>query len=45
MGYVVAGMEVVDAIAAVEVKDNGKGEISAPVEKIVMEKVCFVKMK
>jgi peptidyl-prolyl cis-trans isomerase B (cyclophilin B) len=39
MGYVVAGMDVVDAIAAAEATD-GK-----PAEKIVMKKVCFVKMK
>ena len=39
MGYVVAGMDVVDAIAAVETTD-GK-----PNEKVVMEKVCFVKFK
>ena len=36
---------VMDAIANAEVKDNGKGEVSSPVEKIVMEKVVFVKLK
>lgn len=44
-GYVVAGMDVVDAIADASVKDNGAGEISAPAEKIVMEKIVFVKLK
>jgi peptidyl-prolyl cis-trans isomerase B (cyclophilin B) len=39
MGYVVAGMDVVDAIAAVKTTD-GK-----PAERIVMEKVVFAKMK
>ena len=44
-GYVVAGMEVVDAIANAEVQDNGKGENSSPVERIVMEKIVFVNPK
>lgn len=39
MGYVVAGLEVVDAIAAAEATD-GK-----PAERIVMETVRFVKLK
>ncbi len=42
-GYVVAGLEVVDSISAVEVKANAKGEKSVPVTPIVIEKVVFVK--
>ncbi len=38
-GYVVAGLEVVDSIAAVSV--NGE----TPVDKIVIEKICFVNKK
>ena len=41
-GYVVAGMEVILAISEVEVT-LGSGEISRPVEPIVIEKICFVK--
>lgn len=41
-GYVVAGLDVVDSISDVAVKDNGAGEKSKPVETIVIEKVCFV---
>jgi peptidyl-prolyl cis-trans isomerase B (cyclophilin B) len=44
-GYVVAGMDVVDAISAVEVQDNGNGEISSPVERVVIEKSVYVKEK
>ncbi len=42
-GYVVAGLETVDSISAVEVKDNGSGEKSSPVSPVIIEKVCFVK--
>ncbi len=38
-GYVVAGLDVVDSITAVE--KNG----STPVEKVVIERACFVEMK
>lgn len=41
-GYVVAGMEVILAISEVEVT-LGSGEISRPVQPIVIEKICFVK--
>ena len=41
-GYVVAGMEVVDAIAKAEVTTNSSGEKSMPVSKIVIESVRFV---
>lgn len=39
MGYVVAGLEVVDAIYAAEATDG------TPAEKIIMEKIVFVQMK
>ncbi len=42
-GYVVAGLEVVDAISDVKVTDNGSQETSKPVEKVIIEKICFVK--
>ena len=41
-GYVVAGLETVDSIASVEVQYNRGGELSDPVEDVIMEKVCFV---
>ncbi len=41
-GYVVAGLETVDSIANVEVQYNRVGELSDPVEDVIMEKVCFV---
>ncbi len=41
-GYVVAGLETVDSVASVEVQYNRGGELSDPVEDVVMEKVCFV---
>ena len=40
-GYVVAGLETVLMISDVEVTSNGR-EMSKPVEKVIMEKVCFV---
>jgi peptidyl-prolyl cis-trans isomerase B (cyclophilin B) len=40
-GYVVAGLETVLMISDVEVTANGR-EMSKPVEKVVIEKVCFV---
>ncbi len=42
-GEVVEGMDVVSAIAAVEVKDNGTGEISKPVNDVVIEDVEIIK--
>lgn len=41
-GYVVAGLETVDSIASVEVQYNRSGELSDPVEDVVIEKACFV---
>ena len=44
-GYVVAGMDVVDAIANVPVKNNASGkEKSTPVTPVVIESVRFVKV-
>ena len=47
-GYVVAGMDVVDAIANVEVTTNVNGEKSVPVDKtanslVAIKSICFVK--
>ena len=44
-GYVVAGLETVLMISDVEVVANSRGEKSQPVEKVVIEKVCFVTKK
>ncbi len=44
-GEVVDGMQVVDSVAAVEVTYNARGEKSVPVEKVIIEKVCFVEKK
>ncbi len=44
-GYLVAGLDVLDAISNVEVTYSSRGELSVPVEPVVMEKVCFVKKK
>ena len=41
-GYVVAGLETVMMVSDVEVTYSSSGEMSKPVEKVVMEKVCFV---
>lgn len=41
-GYVVAGLETVDSIASVEVQPNRVGELSDPVEDVIIEKACFV---
>lgn len=41
-GYVVAGLETVDSIASVEVQYNRNGELSDPVEDVIIEKACFV---
>ena len=38
-GQVYEGLDVVDAISAVEVKDNGSGEVSTPVEDIIIKSV------
>ncbi len=43
-GYVVAGLETVLMVSDVEVTSNGR-EMSKPVEKVVIEKVCFVTKK
>lgn len=40
-GYVVAGMETVDSISAVATSASN----NKPLEDVVMEKVCFVKLK
>ncbi len=40
-GYVVAGMETVDSISAVATSASN----NKPVENVVMEKVCFVRLK
>lgn len=42
-GYVVAGMDTVDSIAAVEVQANASGEKSDPLEDVIIEKIVFVK--
>lgn len=44
-GYVIAGLETVDAIASVPVQDNGRGELSDPLEDVIIEKACFVTPK
>ena len=41
-GYVVAGLETVLMISDAEVTYSSSGEMSKPVEKVVIEKVCFV---
>jgi len=41
-GYVFEGMDVVDAIAAVEVKASDSGEFSSPVEEVRIEKAVLV---
>ena len=41
-GYVVAGLDVVLTVSEVDVKANNNRENSAPVEPIVIEKICFV---
>ena len=43
-GYVVAGLEVVLTLSEAEVT-LGSGEVSRPVEPIIIEKICFVYMK
>ncbi len=42
-GYVMAGMDTVDSIAAVEVQANSKGEKSDPLKDVIIEKIVFVK--
>ena len=42
-GYVIAGMETVDSIAAVEVQANATGEKSDPIKDVIIEKIVFVK--
>ena len=44
-GYVVAGLDVVLTVSEVEVTANSSGEMSKPVETVVIEKVCFVNPK
>jgi peptidyl-prolyl cis-trans isomerase B (cyclophilin B) len=41
-GYVVAGLDVILTVSEVEVKASASGENSAPVEPVVIEKICFV---
>ncbi len=41
-GYVVAGMDVLDSVSNVEVTYNMRGEMSVPVQTVVIEKVVFV---
>lgn len=41
-GYVVCGMDTVDAICQVELEDNGMGERSSPVEPVILESARFV---
>ena len=38
-GQTVDGWDVIDAVSSVQVKDNGSGEESAPVDKIIIESV------
>lgn len=40
-GQVYEGFDVIDAISAVEVEDNGSGEKSSPVEEIIIKDVTF----
>ncbi len=42
-GYVMAGMDTVDSIAAVEVQNNKGGEKSDPLKDVIIEKIVFVK--
>ena len=42
-GYVMAGMDTVDSIAAVEVQPNKSGEKSDPIKDVIIEKIVFVK--
>ncbi len=42
-GYVMAGMDTVDSIAAVEVQATSKGEMSDPIKDVIIEKIVFVK--
>ena len=41
-GYVVAGMDTVDAICEVELADNGYGEISSPTTPVIITSAVFV---
>lgn len=41
-GYVVAGLETVDAICEVELEYNDGGELSQPVTPVVITSACFV---
>lgn len=40
-GQVVEGMDIVDKIAIVEVEDNGQGEISQPLEDVLINKIII----
>jgi len=42
-GEVISGMEVVEIIATVDVEDNGYGEISRPVDSILIEKIEIIR--
>ena len=41
-GRVTSGMDVVDAIANVKVKDNGSGETSTPVKLVVITRMYMI---
>jgi peptidyl-prolyl cis-trans isomerase B (cyclophilin B) len=41
-GYVVAGMDTVDAIVETPVKNNAAGENSKPIDKVIIESIRFV---
>ncbi len=44
-GYVVAGLETVDSVSAIELTYSSSGELSRPVETVTIEKICFVNPK
>ena len=41
-GRVTSGMDVVDAIANVKVKDNGSGETSTPAKPVVITRMYMI---
>lgn len=40
-GQVIEGMDVVDKIAAVEVQDDGSGNVTSPKKKVIIEKIVM----
>lgn len=44
-GQVFEGMDIVDKIANVEVKDSGNGEVSSPVKDVIIESIEVTKYK